>query len=400
MLRPDEVLDRLHRRFGDAYPDWARGKGAWPLRISLRPPNTTERSGSPIACHEWAARWADYTGPGTLEYANLRFPTGTHRMPKSLVLDRPGEVAAAHPDDRQVWQRCGQRLTHLQKEFPDARFTGQIRRITGLDDADYERLTLTVRWLRVNPTSGLLLRQLPIEGIDTKWLGAHANLVLTLLGGDAYIESSDGEPPRSRKRALHSRLGLRVVPELVQVTVCDPVLRDQLAGMRHLAAPVEDLNRWPYHPTTVVILENKETAFAVTDDHAGTVILHGHGFFVDQYARIAWVRNSGRVIYWGDIDTAGLQFVSDLRGHGILATTILTDTTTLDRYRHLAVEGALPQRKSMPLHLTVREQQLYHLLVEHSAENGAGLLLEQERIPWESAYPQLMSALEPTSGTL
>ncbi|WP_067529246.1 DUF3322 domain-containing protein [Nocardia uniformis] len=391
--QPEEVLERLHRRFDADYAHWARGNGSWPLRISLQPPNTAERSESPIACHEWAARWEAYTGPGAIGYANFRFPTGTHRMPKTLVLSRPGDVAAAHPDDLSVWQRCGQRLTQLQKEFPDARLSDHVRRITGLDDADYERLVRAVQWLRANPTSGLLLRQLPIEGIDTKWLGAHQTLVLVLLGGDADTELSEGEPPRSRKRVLHRRLGLRVVPELVQVTVCDPLLRTQVACMRHLAATVEDLSRWPRRPTTVVILENKETAFAVTGDHTGTVILHGHGFFVEQYARITWVRNAERVIYWGDIDTAGLQFVSDLRTLGVAATTVLTDTEVLDRYRYLAVEGALPQRKSVPLHLTAREQKLYQVLVEHAAVTGTGLLLEQERIPWEFAYPRLINAI-------
>ncbi|WP_280454378.1 DUF3322 and DUF2220 domain-containing protein [Nocardia brasiliensis] len=393
MQWPDEVLDRLHRRFRADYPAWARGKGSWPLRISLQPPSTTERSAAPVECHEWAARWAAHPVPGTLEYTNLRFPTGTHLMPKTLILQRPGDVATAHSDDHQTWQRCGQRLTALQREFPDARFTGLIRRITELGQRDYDRLIRTVGWLRVNPTSGLLLRQLPIEGIDTKWIAAHANLVLALLGDEPSPEPSDNEAPQSRKRGLHTRLGLRVVPELVQVTVCDQQLRSQLAGMRHLAAPVDDLNRWPLHPTTVVILENKETAFAVEDDHLGTVILHGHGFFVEQYARITWVRDAQRIIYWGDIDLPGLQFVSDLRGYGIPATTILTDTTVLERYRHLSTEGALPQRNSVPSRLTDTERQLYEHLVEYATEHGAGLLLEQERIPWDSAYPQLMSEL-------
>lgn len=74
-----------------------------------------------------------------------------------------------------------------------------------------------MQWLRANPTSWLFLRQLPIEGIDTKWLGAHATLVLALLGSDAALESPDSESSGSRKRTLHSRLGLKVVAELVQV---------------------------------------------------------------------------------------------------------------------------------------------------------------------------------------
>lgn len=395
VLRPEEIVQRLRKRFSIAYTDWARGRGSWPMRISLRPPSTAERSASPIACHEWAALWDGYTGPGTIEYAKLRFPTGTHRMPKTLVLGRPRDVAAAHPDDLTVWLRCGQRLTQLQESFPAAQFSRHVRRITELADIDYGRLVGTLTWLRANPTSGMLLRQLPIEGIDTKWLAKHATLVLAILGNEDQIDTQtvDDDTPASKKRTLHQRLGLQVVPELVQVSICDPALRAQLAGMRHLAATVDDLNRWPKHPDTVVILENKETAFAITDDHIGTVVLHGHGFHVEQYARITWVRKAGRVIYWGDIDAPGLQFVSDLRGLGIEAGTVLTDTGTLDKYQHLTVEGAGPQRNTTPPHLTSAERELYARLVEHAAEHGVGLLLEQERIPWNVAHQELMNAL-------
>jgi hypothetical protein len=112
--------------------------------------------------------------------------------------------------------------------------------------------------------------------------------------------------------------------------------------MRHFAASVEDLNRWPSHPNVVVILENKETGYAVTDDLPGTVILHGHGRYVEQYARIAWVLTAQRVVYWGDLDVFGLQFISDLRCCGVPAVSILTDCATLQRYQRLAVSTKSP----------------------------------------------------------
>ncbi len=56
-----------------------------------------------------------------------------------------------------------------------------------------------------------------------------------------------------------------------------------------------------------------ETGYAITDDHPGTVVLHGHGFSVVNYARITWARHAQSLIYWGDIDAPGLQFVNDLR---------------------------------------------------------------------------------------
>jgi hypothetical protein len=424
--RPDDVVHILRTHFHSDYPTWARGEGRhWPWRLKLNPPSTTERTEDPVGCHEWATAWAAYTGPGEIEHANLRFPTGTHRMPTHLRLARPGDVAAAHPEDQTTWRRCGRRLTRLQARFPDATFERVIRQITELDDQDFQRLELAAAWLRDHPTSGLLLRQLPIEGIHTKWLSRHAVLVLALLGKDhkstghdtddvddqeplddrigetdiGDIDTNGDDVQVSRRRLLHTRLGLRVPPDLVQVSVCDPQLRAQVCGMRHFAASVEDLNRWPTHPDVVVILENKETGYAVTDDLPGTVILHGHGRYVEQYARIAWVLTAQRVVYWGDIDVFGLQFISDLRTYGVPAVSILTDCATLQRYQRLAVSTKAPQTTNTPPpRLTKAESQLYQLLIDHVRANGDGLLLEQERIPWVAAASVLRSAVSGNAG--
>jgi hypothetical protein len=325
-----------------------------------------------------------------VRYANQRFPTGIHAMPQALVLERPADVAAAHPHTQQTWQRCGQRMVALQRAFPRARFDGVIRRITELPAGDYERLANTVAWLRDNPTSGMLLRQLPIEGIDTKWLARHAHVVLAMLG--EHDIDPDQETDEPRRLRLHRRLGLRVPPDLIQVAVLDPALRAHLAGMRHFAASIDDLNGWRHRPNTIVILENKETGYALTDDHADAVVLHGEGLSVAHYARIAWVRQAEKVIYWGDIDAAGLQFVNDLRSYGVRVITVMMDTATLDRFLSLAVDGAGPQRSQLP-RLTDEEQLLYQRLVDHAANHQTGLLLEQERIPWQYAYPVLITAM-------
>src|SRR6266568_8837824 len=89
-------------------------------------------------------------------------------------------------------------------------------------------------WLRANPASGMLLRQLPIEGIDIKWLSRHAQLVLALLGDSVPAPNADQPITGHGSRRLHERLGLRVPPDLIQVAVLDPALRAQLGGMRHL----------------------------------------------------------------------------------------------------------------------------------------------------------------------
>ena len=397
MRQPDEVAASLWARFDHDYPDWARGRGTWPMRIPLKPPTSTERSADPVACHTWAELWDHYTGPGTIERSTLRFPTGLHPMPKTLILDNPLTAASAHPSAKETWIRCGERLTQLQRAFPKARFDRIIRRLTEMDVDEFRRLVATVTWLDANPTSGLMLRQLPIGGVDTKWLGRNKGLVLALLGDtddpadEAADETADG--PASARMRLHERLGLRVPPDLIQVAVLDPELRSMIGGMRHFAASVDDLNASGLRPRTVVILENKETGYAITSDLSGTVVFHGAGFSIVNYARVTWIRNAPKVIYWGDIDAPGLQFVSNLRSRGVAARTILMDLATLDRYRHLAVTGAGPVRHDLP-NLEPPEQKLYTHLVQHAADHGTGLLLEQERIPWPHAYQQLIDAIE------
>jgi hypothetical protein len=44
-------------------------------------------------------------------------------------------------------------------------------------------------------------------------------------------------------------------------------------------------------------------------------------------------------------------------------------------------------------HLTRGEQKLYTWLADYAAAHDTGLLLEQERIPWQAAYPVLARAI-------
>jgi len=347
MRQPDEVTASVRARFEREYPDWARSRGTWPIRIPLKPPTSAERSTDPVACHAWAKLWDHYTGAITIERSTLRFPTGLHAMPKTLVLDGPLAAASVHPSTRETWIRCGERLTHLQRAFPKARFDRVIRRLTEMDADDLQRLVATVTWLDAHPTSGLMLRQLPIEGVDTKWLGKNNSLVLALLGAedDPADEAANvtGGPASARMR-LHERLGLRVPPDLIQIAVLDPELRSMVGGLRHFAASVEDLNASRLRPRTVVILENKETGYAITGDLAGTVVCHGAGFSIVNYARLTWIRNAPQVIYWGDIDAPGLQFVSDLR---LVHVEELRDDHPAARVDERAGPGELPAARRL-----------------------------------------------------
>ncbi len=52
------------------------------------------------------------------------------------------------------------------------------------------------------------------------------------------------------------------------------------------------------------MLKNKEIGCAITDDHPGAVVLHGHGFSIVKLRPHHRVRNADALIYWGDLDAA------------------------------------------------------------------------------------------------
>jgi hypothetical protein len=183
------------------------------------------------------------------------------------------------------------------------------------------------------------------------------------------------------------------LPRQIPVLVLDPGLRATLGGMRHFQAPVDDLNAWTQTPHTVVIAENKQIAHALEDEYLpDTVVMHSMGFHTNLYARVTWVRDAPNVVYWGDLDTFGLEALDRLRANGVAAESILTDTATLARFRHLTATSGDPTPRPVP-NLNESEQELYALLVEHFTSHREGLVLEQERIPWDVALTAIREAV-------
>jgi hypothetical protein len=390
MREPAAITAHLAVVFDEHYPTWALGGRDGLGTIGLGTPSTEQRTNDPAGCIAWAKRWRDYAGPGTVRWQRKKFPTGLVELPTHLRLSGPADAASVSPAAAATWRRCGDRLQTLDAAFAAAQFTPRnIRQITELADLDYLRLRDAARWLIANPASGLLPRQLPVEGMSSKWIETHLSLVGAMVGRADLPQNDD---PGTTVNLLR-QLGLRTLPKLIPVHVLDSDLRAMLGGMRHLQAPVDDLNRWPQTPEIVLIAENKQTAYALDgEDLPRTVVVHAMGLHTDLYPQIRWIKEAKHVIYWGDLDTHGLEFLDKLRGLGINAQSILTDTATMNRFRHLASTSGTPKPRPVP-NLTVSEAALYATLVEHFATSSEGLVLEQERIPWSHARAVIGEAI-------
>lgn len=357
---------KYERNFGE----WAVGGGAAVVDFPLHPPTEQAALAGQEEAIAWVRSWreaglGDAVVWGTRRWASL----GAQQVPERLRLNGAGEVARFAGKVRH-WLRISTRAETLLAAFPSDALADAVRRsarrIAELGDADFNRLLQVLHWLKANPQSGLYIRQLPVRGVDTKWVSAHRGLV------EKLFASVTG----------HDSLGLGAPPVLVRVRFLDPALSP--GGLVDVSVPVEELAALQIQPRTVFVFENLESVIAMPPV-PGSVVLHGSGYAVDRLDRIPWVRD-GRVIYWGDLDSHGFAILNRVRSLCADVSTVLMDLETLKAYRDLWVEEPAPSTGVFS-HLLPAEEQV----LEELRKRG-NVRLEQERIEWSFAAERLLAS--------
>lgn len=369
-----QARERTRRTVERSIRSWAAEESpAASLSIALAPPNERAVLADYRAAVGWAETWRGIDG---VEWATRRWASvGTQQVPVRLVLDGVRSIIDfAGMGTR--WRGLRNRLDRVRHALTSeavaapidfgAVLAGQAAAIEGLDGADVDRLIGVLDWLDQNPTTGRRIRELPIRGVDTKWLGRHRGLVTKL-----HTARPDAAP-----------LDFTPNPRMITVRFLDRSFAP--AGLRHLALPVEDLARLEVRPRAVLMCENLETLLALPD-FADTIAVHGAGYGVSSWAgEISWLR-SAHLVYWGDLDSHGFAILSELRSV-TPADSVLMDSMTLDAFRDLWVPEPKPARGVL-LRLSAEESETLGRL-----RTAGDPRLEQERIPWPIATAALEAA--------
>jgi len=375
------------RRFRDelAVADPA---GEHPWSWSLRPPTESEAARDTTAVASWVTRWRRDGGrlPGgvRVDWVVRRWRSlGAQRLPIRVQGEDFAGLAAV-AGHRQDWDRGTHAVAVLRRRCAEQASPGVVtpldaairrhgRALVDLDRADLSRLVDVVDWFVAHPDSGLFDRELPVNGLDTKWLEHHRTLVSDLV-------AAVGGP---------ADLGLRAHARPFAVRFLDAALAP--GAPRDFAAPVDELDRLAVRPSVVWMVENLTTlhAFPMLDD---AVAVHGGGYRVVELAGVGWIR-AARVVYWGDLDTHGFAILSRLRQHLPQVESVLMDSATLAAHAHLAGTEPRPVRGEIT-HLTFTERQALAALRDGDRR------LEQERIPWPYATDRLAGSARAPSDRL
>lgn len=379
-----DVRDKLSIRYRNQRRKWFAGEGEWPYRISLGLPSESFAMANIAAVRGWSSIWADWQGPGHVEMDDRNWPKfGTQTLPSALIFNRANEVASFVGDDAR-WNRAAHRRDAALSRWPALanELAKHYDELADYTAEEWARVLLVLENLPAHRNSGLYLRQLPLPGIDTKWLENHRGLIRSLLGPLVDTELTGN---------LVEAMGLRDKPQVFNVLVLDPLSREGLLGLRHFLASIEELAQMKWKPLRVIIIENDVTALAMPDI-PGVVVIAGKGFAVNEIARLPWLRTA-ECWYWGDIDSDGITCLGIARRALPSIRQILMDEATMERHKELIVHHDKSRSRRAVEQLTPQEQILLDDLLANRW--GEGARLEQERIDWQYAVEQINKALCP-----
>lgn len=387
MKTPEEAREQLTKRFASRHRDWLVAldeREAWPLEFALGVPSEAEAAQGIDAVGAWAQSWRDCGKPGRVVWTERRWRSlGRQTLPEKLVLESAEQVAGWIGQSAR-WRRAADRYRQFVQRWPciGKALSRHFDVLADYSSEDFERLASMLGWLEANPASGLYPRQLPVPGLDSKWLETRTGLLQDLL----CVLHGAG----SSELGFYDLCGLRPVPSLLRVRILDPDLRSKLDGLSDISAPPSDLAVLGLRPSRIFVVENLQTGLAFPELPSAVLFMR-LGYGVDALAALPWLAGA-HLYYWGDCDTHGFAILNRVRTYFPNVQSLLMDERTLQDHKALWVEE--PDQhpaEDLPL-LTPAERSVFRGLKANTW--GPKIRLEQERVGW----PYAEGALERFKG--
>lgn len=384
LIDPDGVRERLRKVYRSSRRRWLGGTGSWPLSIPLGIPTERQACDHLTEVQTWQSCWHTWRGEGEIVWAERHWSgLGTQKLPAKVLLNAPMQVAI-WVGEAERWQRATERHTLMTTHWPVLADTlsGYYDVLADYAEDDFQRLFTMLNWLEAHPDSGLYIRQLPVAGVDTKWLSVRKALITGLLR--TICDGSTGMD-------FFDLAGIRREPVLMRLRLLDASLCRVTGGLQDITAPVKEIACLDLPLRRVYIVENLQTGLAFGKLADATVFMR-LGYAVDLFGEIPWLRQLP-CYYWGDLDTHGFAILNRLRHYLPHAKSLLMDEATLLKHQIFWVQEDSPvDSVALPM-LTNEERRLYEDLCNNRW--GTRLRLEQERIPWAYAWERLCTVEDP-----
>ena len=252
--------------------------------------------------------------------------------------------------------------------------------------AIWSQLIAIVNHFKQHPQPNCYIRELEIEGIDSKFIEQHRGILMPLL--DAVLNPPEFDPQVTglARHGFERRYGLKYDPPMIRFRCLQDEVSKQFGGMCDLSLPLSEFIQLNPSWSRVYITENKINGLSFPSQ-PGSIVIFGLGYGISMLENVTWL-NACELVYWGDIDTHGFSILSTLRGYHPDTESILMDEATLLNFKPFWGQEPESKRFTAELHhLNPQEQSLFESLVNNV--HGERVRLEQERISYSWLLEQI-----------
>lgn len=368
---------RKHWENGRFLRSWAEGAQWERLSIPLRGPAAAELAARFDDVRAWVRDWSDAEQRVRAFRLELRSvgtrSVGTNEIPARLVVDGYDGLWRLLDVRREV-----RRFAELRDATSDEQIVEWMNahpmRVLAVAE-EWPQMVDTLAWLQAARGGDIYLRQVPVPGVDTKFIEAHRALLADLLDRLLPPDSIDTSVSRSQ---FALRYGFATRPAYVRFRLLGDAT-GPVPGVREMMLRTTDFSRVAPTVGTVFIVENEVTYLAFPDV-PDSMVIFGGGYTLASIAALPWLADR-LVRYWGDLDTHGFAILNQLRVQLPAVDSMLMDRATLLEHRELWVTEPSKVTSVLP-GLRPDEDHLYRDLVEDVY--GAAIRLEQERVNFRS----------------
>lgn len=248
--------------------------------------------------------------------------------------------------------------------------------------ANIKELLAICSFFEKNPKPNIYIRELSIEGVDTKFIQKNRVVVDSFLSTVLEEDSFDAGITKLSENGFEKKYGLKYELPIVRFRILDSSL--YIRGLSDISLTTEEFASLNLACEDVFIVENKITMLSFMDIK-NAIVIFGNGYGAGRIKDAEWLK-SKNIYYWGDIDMDGFAILSQVRGYFPQTQSLLMDSTTIEKFHELAVVSSERSVKELE-HLSDSERVVYERLVNDYY--GENFRLEQERIPFTYIQEQV-----------
>ncbi len=250
-----------------------------------------------------------------------------------------------------------------------------------------EEVLAICKFFLENPQPNIYIRELSIEGVDTKFIQKNRAVVDSFLATILKEGDYDAKITKLSENGFEKKYGLKYELPLVRFRILDESL--YIHGLSDLSLTTEEFSSLNLACEYIFIVENKITMLSFMNIK-NTIVIFGNGYGAGRIKNAEWLRGKN-IYYWGDIDMDGFAILSQVRGYFPQTKSLLMDSATIEQFKDLAVKSSERNEKKLK-HLSEAERVVYERLI--SDYYGENFRLEQERIPFSYVQEEVRRNLK------